>query len=85
MENWKQPANLGSVWQNKAPSALVETMESSRIRARIRGGSGEKEKKVVLKGGNSLLEEEERPLPFKPWGHRSNIVLGSVLIGMTVC
>lgn len=34
-------------------------VESSRVRARIQGEGGKKEKKVALKWGNSLLEEEE--------------------------
>lgn len=44
MEKWKEPASLGScVWQNEAPSALLETMESGKQQDESQdSGGGEK-------------------------------------------
>lgn len=91
VEKWKQPAGGVSsdcVWQNAALSACVETVrvESSRMSARIQGKIIKKTiNKEALEVENSLLEETERPLPVKPWGHRSNTAPGSVLIAMSIC
>lgn len=52
------------------------SVESIRIMAR-------RNKNVALKWGNSLLEEGESLLPFKPLEYKSNTVLGSVLTEMS--
>lgn len=43
MEKWKEPASLGScVWQNEAPSALLETVESGKQQDESQDSGGEK-------------------------------------------